>query len=673
MICINLWKYLTRISWTKIIILWIIVVTTGSISAQSEKATNHSLLDEIPTEFIVTDSVAQAMKTQELENLTAGDTIRAFTNYVQWMAFHIDRSNRRLWGTEYEPYILFAQRHEGLREHYIYKFYLGLNQNAQGAQREAVRQLLDAENDIATYHPELLETLYFELYNSLLNLTDYQGAAEYALKTLELNQKKGDKKGELSARLLMATSFAKQHRYEETNRQRNQAAELARETGEYGQLIFIYANNAIDARKQNNYEASFQFYNDALTTIDTNTTFNVPNLQYFRAFVHANKLTLYNDAGMPDSTIQRGPRYIDSLQGYGATQSIIDAQIQIGRAYLIQGKPRQARAYLEQARDSLEGTGFEELTTDVNRYLSEVYQATGDYQKATHALSVQIRVRNEMDSLNNEQLINSLQMRYESDRQQEVIEEKEIQVQQEIQQRKANMRIFTASMIGIALIGFSVFQWKHRNQLKREKDIEIKYTQKLIQFQEDENLRISKELHDGIGQSLMLIKNKVQLNNDDATAQMVGDTLNEIRTISRALHPFTLQKLGLTAALQKLIDDFDANTDILVDTSIEEINDHFTDKSALNIFRIAQETLSNIMKHSQAKAVEFTVRKHPKYAELSVKDNGRGFDVTENFNTVSSLGLKTLRERTRFLKGQLNIHSEKGVGTEVTFKVPYDV
>lgn len=673
MIHINLWKHLPSLSSTKIITLWIIGVTIGSINAQSEKTKINSLLDNIPTEFIVEDSAAQAMKTQELKNLTSGDTIRAFTNYARWMAFHIDRSNRRLWGTEYEPYIRYAQRHADLREHYIYKFFMGLNQNAQGLQRKAVRQFLDVENEIKKYHPELLETLYFELYNSLLNLTDYQGAAEYALKTLELNQKKGDKKGELSARLLMATTFAKQHRYEETNRQRNQAAELSRETGEYGQLIFIYANNAIDARKQKDYEASFQFYNDALTTIDTNTTFNAPNLRYFRAFIHANKLTLYNDAGMSDSTTQRGPRYIDSLQGYGATQSIIDAQIQIGRAYLTQGKPKEARAYLEQARDSLEGTGFEELTADVNRYLAETYQATGDYQKAADALLTQIRVRNEMDSLNNEQLINSLQMRYESDRQQAVIAEKEIQVQQEIHQRKTNMRVFTASMIGIALIGFSVFQWKHRNQLKREKDIEIRYNQKLIQFQEDENLRISKELHDGIGQSLMLIKNKVQLNNDDATAQMVGETLNEIRTISRALHPFTLQKLGLTAALRKLIGDFDANTDILVDASIEEINDHFTDKSTLNIFRIAQEALSNIMKHSEAKAVEFTVRKHRKFAKLYIKDNGRGFDVTENFTTVSSLGLKTLRERTRLLEGQLNIHSEKGAGTEVTLKIPFDV
>lgn len=662
--------------WSMISILFTLALLTviNTIAfGQPDAKTFQDILDNIPTEIVPDNSSAKELKNQELRFLTNGDTIQAFTNYSRWMAFQIDRSNQRLWGTELEPYVAFAQHHPVFKNHYLYKFLLGLHKNASHNQREAIRQLLDVENDIAIHRPEFLQTLYFELSNSFLTLTDYEGATVYTLKSLELHQKKGDKAGELASRLMMATCFAKQGRFEETSRQRKQAVELARETGEYGQLIFIYANNAIDERKQKNHEESFRYYDAALATIDTNSTFTDENLRYFRAFVLSNKLTLYNDAGMIDSTILKGPECIDSLQVYGATQSIIDAEIQIGRAYIAQGNPVKALEYLRKAQDKLEGSGFHELIADVNHYLAEAYQTTGDYQKAASALSTQIRIYHEMDSVNNEQLINSLQMRYESDRQQAVIAEKEFLVQEEIRQRQANLRIFTASMIGIALIGLSVFQWKHRNQLKREKDIEIKYNQKLIQFQEDENLRISKELHDGIGQSLMLIKNKVQLNQDASTAQMVGDTLDEVRAISRALHPFTLQKLGLTAALQKLVDDFDANTDILVDASIEEIDEHFTGKSALNIFRIAQESLSNIMKHSEAKAIEFTVRNHRKFAELSVKDNGLGFDVTENFNTVSSLGLKTLRERTRLLEGQLNIHSEKGVGTEIKLKIPYDV
>ncbi len=318
------------------------------------------------------------------------------------------------------------------------------------------------------------------------------------------------------------------------------------------------------------------------------------------------------------------------------------------------------------------GTGFEDFDVKVNQYLARVYQQTGDYAAAVEALNRQIKIQSSIDSVNNEQLINSLQTRYESDRQQQIIEKTELQVLEEINQRKANVRVFTASLVGLALISFSFFQWRHRQQLKREKDIEISYNQKLIQFQEDENSRISKELHDGIGQSLMLIKNKVLLSHDEQTAQLVGDTLNEVRSISRALHPFTLQKLGLTAALEKLVNDLDESTDLLVDAELENVDERFSEKAALNIFRIVQEVLSNIMKHAQAKSVEVHLKKLPTHAEVTVRDNGVGFDVTDNFNTVSSLGLKTLRERTRFLGGQLNIHSEKGKGTDIILKIPFD-
>ncbi len=657
-------------NWLFIIIL--IIITNSQSIAQSDVKIHHKSLENIPTDTLPNDSSALELKDQELYFLAGGDTIQAFTKHVQWKAYHIYRSNTRKWGVDFEPYVEYSKDHTWFQKHYLFQYFYGLNQSSEGALKIAVRHMLDAENDIATHYPEFLENLYYEISNNFISLTDYQGASEYALKNLELNLNRGDKSGELSSRLLMATCFAKQNRFEETHRQRDQAIELARETGEFGQLIFIYANNAIDQRKQKNYQKSFAYYNDALATVDTNSTFNDGNLRYFRAIIHANKLTLWNDVGQTDSTLLNGPDYIDSLKVYEATESVADAQIQMGRAHLLQGNPEKAKLYLERASQFLKDSGLSELIIAANSYLADAYKALGEYQKSIDAFAIQIRVRNEMDSVNNEQLINSLQMRYESDRQQAIISKTEKQVQEEIIQRKSNMKVFTASMVGLSLLVFSAFQWKHRNQLKREKEIEVNYNQKLIQFQEDENERISKELHDGIGQSLIMIKNKVQLNHDGETAKMVGDTLDEIRSISRALHPFTLQKLGLTAALTKLVSDFDDQTDILVDTDIDLVDVHFSDKSALNIFRITQEVLSNILKHSQAKAVEFVFKKHKKYAKLTVKDNGCGFDVTENFSTVSSLGLKTLKERTRLLGGQLNIHSEKGKGTEIDLKIPYD-
>ena len=648
-----------------LLVLWI-PGATQPINSQP-----YDLLDNIPSELIA-DSAVQHTREQERLYLDSGDTLRAFTFYVRWMAYQVDHGNQLQFGRDFEPYVKFAMHHEKFGEHYLYQYLYGLHQILKGNYKSSLEHLLVSENGIAAHHEEFLENLYYEVNYNFLRMTDFEGATEYALKNLELNEKKEDKQGILSARLMMATCFSRQNRFEEASRQRSRAAALANETGEYGQLILIFANNAIDERKQKNYDKSFRNYDAAFATIDTNTTFDSDTHRYFRAFLRSNKLTLFNDVGMVDSVILQGPEVIDSLEVYQLTQAILDAKIQIGRAYLLKGNTARAREYLEEAREEIQGTGFEDFDVKVNQYLARVYQQTGDYAAAVEALNRQIKIQSSIDSVNNEQLINSLQTRYESDRQQQIIEKTELQVLEEINQRKANVRVFTASLVGLALISFSFFQWRHRQQLKREKDIEISYNQKLIQFQEDENSRISKELHDGIGQSLMLIKNKVLLSHDEQTAQLVGDTLNEVRSISRALHPFTLQKLGLTAALEKLVNDLDESTDLLVDAELENVDERFSEKAALNIFRIVQEVLSNIMKHAQAKSVEVHLKKLPTHAEVTVRDNGVGFDVTDNFNTVSSLGLKTLRERTRFLGGQLNIHSEKGKGTDIILKIPFD-
>src|SRR5690606_13502687 len=647
-----------------LLVLWIPGTT------QPNNSQPFDLLDNIPSELIAGDSAVQQTREQERLYLDSGDTLRAFTFYVRWMAYQVDHGNQLQFGRDLEPYVKFAMHHEKFGEHYLYQYLYGLHQSLKGNHKSSLEHLLLSENGIAAHHEEFLENLYYEVNNNFLRMTDFEGATEYALKNLELNEKKEDKKGILSARLMMATCFSRQNRFEEASRQRSRAAALANETGEYGQLILIFANNAIDERRQKNYDKSFRNYDAAFATIDTNTTFDSDTHRYFRAFLRSNKLTLFNDVGMMDSVILQGPEVIDSLEVYQLTQAILDAKIQIGRAYLLKGNTARAREHLEEAREEIQGTGFEDFDIKVNQYLARVYQQTGDYAAAAEALNRQIQIQSSLDSVNNEQLINSLQARYESDRQQQIIEETELQVQEEINQRKASVRVFTASLVGLALISFSFFQWRHRQQLKREKDIEISYNQKLIQFQEDENSRISKELHDGIGQSLMLIKNKVLLSHDEQPAQLVGDTLNEVRSISRALHPFTLQKLGLTAALEKLINDLDESTELLVDAELENVDERFSEKAALNIFRIVQEVLSNIMKHAQAKSVEVQLKKFPKHAEVTVRDNGVGFDVTDNFNTVSSLGLKTLRERTRFLGGQLNIHSEKGKGTDIILKIP---
>lgn len=659
----------------KLLVLFgfLLLTEIGFCQGTDNSAEDLQSLNNIPFGSITTDSIFDAAKAAETTFLESGDTIRAFEKYALRMYDLIYRSMSVDIGLDFEPYLEFASHHEAFREHPLYYFFNGFREAYRGSRRKATEYLLKSESSITSRYPVLLGSLYFELSSSFLAMDDHQGGVDYALKFLESSRENNFPEGMLSARLLLATGFAKQNRYDESARQHLQALQLAKETNQYGQMIHIYVNSAINYRKQKKYEEAYQAYEDAYNTIDTNTTYFPENLRFFKAITDLNIMTLWNDTGKPDSVITHFEAIVDSMDFYQYPHAKADALVQAGRAFYAKEDWENAVRYLQSGRDLSREVGSRDKQIEASRYLSETFRKTGRSQDAIEALEDWIRIKKESDSISNSQLVNSLQMRYESDRQLEVIAQKEAEIEKEISERKATTRKFIIYMLGFVFFSGIFLLWRNKKQLEREKQIEIDFNRQLIAFQESENLRVSKELHDGVGQSLMMIKNKVMLDKDEATARLVGDTLEEIRNISRQLHPFTLQKLGLSAALEKLLNDLDETTGILVDQSIDRVDDRFTEKAALNIFRIVQENLNNVMKHSEAKALEFSVKARKNHCRIILQDNGKGFDVSENFNTVSSLGLKTMKERTSILKGQIIIDSEKGRGTRVDIKIPYDV
>ena len=143
-----------------------------------------------------------------------------------------------------------------------------------------------------------------------------------------------------------------------------------------------------------------------------------------------------------------------------------------------------------------------------------------------------------------------------------------------------------------------------------------------------------------------------------------------MRSISKALHPVLLEKLGLTASIQKLVNDFDENTDIFFSEEIDNIDGIFTNESELQIFRVVQETINNIIKHSKTPSALIKISDESAKIQILIRDYGVGFDMTEQDYSVKSLGMKTLKERTQILGGKMVIDSVKNKGTTVLLEVP---
>jgi len=316
------------------------------------------------------------------------------------------------------------------------------------------------------------------------------------------------------------------------------------------------------------------------------------------------------------------------------------------------------------------GIGLDEELINTHKTLSKIYYLLDDSKNAFYHLEKHIQLK---DSIFNQTKTNALiyyQTLYETERREKELNEKKSSIA--ILEEKNNSIKRQYLFGGVALtFGFLIiFLYKNQKNLKAKKSLQEKYTQDLLLAQEEERKRVSKDLHDGIGQSLLLIKNKVVLNKDETAKNLVENAIEEVRSISRALHPFQLQELGITKAIQNIFYQVDETTELFITSDIDVIDGIFNIPQEVNIYRIVQESLNNVLKHSKASAVKFEISKNEKNIQISLKDNGVGFDFSERYNDFNSLGLKTLKERTRFLNGIMKIDSQTGKGTSIEFFIP---
>jgi signal transduction histidine kinase len=204
---------------------------------------------------------------------------------------------------------------------------------------------------------------------------------------------------------------------------------------------------------------------------------------------------------------------------------------------------------------------------------------------------------------------------------------------------------------------------------------------RLIEAQEQERSRIARELHDDIGQRLaMLAIELAQLHQDPTDLAKVRSRMGElqaqaseiatdIQSLSRDLHSTKLEYLGLVAAMRDLCRELGEQTEVSVDFKSQDLSGPLPPNISLCLFRVLQESLLNAVKHSGTRHVEVVLRETPDEIHLAVSDRGVGFD-SEAAKDGRGLGLVSMEERLRLLKGTLSIKSQPRHGTTIQARVP---
>ena len=213
---------------------------------------------------------------------------------------------------------------------------------------------------------------------------------------------------------------------------------------------------------------------------------------------------------------------------------------------------------------------------------------------------------------------------------------------------------------------------ERRGQLRRETLVRI------VEAQEEERGRIARELHDEFGQHLASVLLGLRLVERAGIADEAGDAMAELvqtinaaisqlRTLAIELRPTALDDLGLVAALERLTESYSRRTGVVIELDVDEIEDRLPPLVETTVYRVVQESLTNVAKHAGAEFV--IVRAAPRGSELAVTvtDDGKGFDAS---NQPGGFGLNSMRERSEMVAGTVRVTSSPGRGTTVELRVP---
>jgi two-component system sensor histidine kinase UhpB len=208
---------------------------------------------------------------------------------------------------------------------------------------------------------------------------------------------------------------------------------------------------------------------------------------------------------------------------------------------------------------------------------------------------------------------------------------------------------------------------------------------KLIDAQESERRRISRQLHDDLNQKIATLsvgisqlKRRLPMQETaligelDQLRENAATLTHDVRTLSHQLHPAVLEHLGLVTALESYTSNFSAEEQIDVELTAEIGTERIPFQVSICLYRVAVEALRNVSRHSGATSAAISLKRFDGVLELQVSDSGNGFDV-ETFKNGGGLGLISVEERLRLLQGSCDIYSAPGRGTKLVVKVPWGV
>ena len=308
-----------------------------------------------------------------------------------------------------------------------------------------------------------------------------------------------------------------------------------------------------------------------------------------------------------------------------------------------------------------ENQQYEKVNMFYNVLQSKAIQ-NQDYKKALQYEAEKKIVADSIGNIATRGKIVELETKYQTEKkeQQIVLQEKTIT------NKNTTIALLASFFIGMFLIVVIYITRQKQKKLQLEKQNVQQYTKQLLEKTEEERKRIASDLHDSVSHELLSLKNSFEEKSNIANTK-IDSIINDIRIISRNLHPIMFDKIGLKGSVEQLVERTQSVNDFMVTAELD-YNETLSTSDELQLYRIIQESLSNIIKYANAVAAKITISEKNNSLFVEIKDNGKGFDVTETLNGKNAFGLHNIIERSRVIGGEAKIHSDTN-GTVVTIEI----
>ena len=551
-----------------------------------------------------------------------------------------------------------------------------------------------------------------------IDKADYKKATGYLREAMKIRENLNDLQGMASLYNKLGIIDQKQGRLKEALENQIEALKIYQKLRQDKWIGYSLNNIAIIHQNLGNLEKSLEYHKLGLeyrlkmkdTVGEANSYSNMANL-YAKMRDTTLSLTYYEKGLLLSRALKNGEYISANLSN-------------MGNIYMAQSNYAKALRLFSESLEIRERLGdLKGISSTLSR-MGTVYTEIGRYHEASEALMRSLKISKKisvleeemsallglaklkarinqpdsafvlmksyiaiMDSAYEERLqqqIFDVQNKYENEKLEQDLQlvKKEKQFADiSLKQRKTQLWLLVFILISMTGAGIFLF-YRHQQRQQAAIDAEKIVQQEarmnaVLHVQEDERRRIAKELHDGLGQTLSAIKLNYQnlankainpgyLADFNKLEKMLDNANAEVRSISHQMMPKELEQFGLIAAVDEMLRINLENTHLKYSFEHNGVIDRIGNETELALFRVLQELVNNVIKHSKADMLNVQIIKHSGNVVLNVSDNGVGFDVDRY--EKKGIGLLNIASRIDGIKGHLHYESTPGIGTTVTIR-----